>query len=431
MSTRTIRVDALARVEGEGALTIRTRNGEVRDVELRIYEPPRFFEAFLRGRAYNEAVDITARICGICPVAYQMSACRAMEDALGIEIPEPIQRLRRILYAGEWIESHALHVFLLHAPDFLGYPDAISMARDHGDLVRDGLGIKKTGNSILEAVGGRAVHPINVRTGGFYRAPARAALEALLPGLHRVRTAALRAVRRMATFAFPDFERDRELVALSDPGAYPLFGERIVSTGGLDVAVAGFEEVFVESQVPHSNALHATIRGGGAYLCGPLARFALGAAHLAPVARDLAREIGLEPPCRNPFRSLLVRGVEIVHAIEEAIAGIERYVPPDPPFVEAVPRAGSGAGASEAPRGMLFHRYRLDEDGAIREARIVPPTSQNQKSIEEDLFQIAPRLVHGPRAEAARLAERAVRNHDPCISCATHFLDLRIECEDG
>ncbi|MEO1091273.1 MAG: nickel-dependent hydrogenase large subunit, partial [Pseudomonadota bacterium] len=174
--TRTIKVDALARVEGEGALYLRMRNGEVEDVRLSIYEPPRFFEALLRGRHFTEAPDITARICGICPVAYQMSAVGAMEAAAGVEVSAVIRDLRRLLYCGEWLQSHALHVFLLHAPDFLGMDDGFAMARDHPALLQRGLRLKKVGTDLIERVGGRAVHPVNVRVGGFHASPSRQSL---------------------------------------------------------------------------------------------------------------------------------------------------------------------------------------------------------------------------------------------------------------
>jgi sulfhydrogenase subunit alpha len=176
---RTLRVGALARVEGQGAMYVRARDGRVEEVRLDIYEPPRFFEAFLRGRAHTEPPDITARICGICPVAYQMSACRAIEAACGVTVNGHLEALRRLLYCGEWIESHTLHIYLLHAPDFLGYPGAVEMARDHRQVLERGLALKKAGNAIMEVIGGRPIHPVNVRVGGFYRVPTRGELDAL------------------------------------------------------------------------------------------------------------------------------------------------------------------------------------------------------------------------------------------------------------
>ena len=290
MIVKTIKVDQLARVEGEGALKVVARDGVVQSAELNIFEPPRFFEAFLRDRMYSEAPDITARICGICPVAYQMSAIHAMENALGVVVDGPLRDLRRLLYCGEWIESHTLHVYMLHAPDFLGYAGAIEMARDHADIVRRGLNLKKAGNAIIALLGGREIHPINVRVGGFYRAPRRRELQPLAEELKRARDGALATVRWTAGFDFPDVERDYEFVALRGDGEYPFNQGRIVSSRGLDIAAAEYDEHFEESHVEHSTALHAHIKARGAYLTGPLARYALNAASLSPIAREAARE---------------------------------------------------------------------------------------------------------------------------------------------
>jgi sulfhydrogenase subunit alpha len=426
---RTIRTDYLARVEGEGAMYVLLEGEEVVDCKLRIYEPPRFFEAFLRGRAFTEAPDITSRICGICPIAYQMSAVRAMEDACGVTIDSgPIRDLRRLIYCGEWIESLGLHVYLLHAPDFLGYPGFLEMARDHPAVAEQGLALKKAGNAIVTVVGGREIHPVNLRVGGFYRTPPKAELRrALADQLERGREIALETVRWTGNFTFPEVEWDPELVALSEPGRYPIDLGRIVSNRGLDIAPAQFGANVVEEHVEHSNALHAKIRDRGNYLCGPVSRYNLASGELWDLARDAARDAGLGERCTNPFRSIVVRSVELVQAFDEALAILDHYEPPDHPAVEVAPRHAVGHGATEAPRGMLYHRYEIDEDGTIMDARIVPPTSQNQSAIEEDLRAVVQRHVHLDDDDLRHVCEQAIRNHDPCISCATHFLDLRVE----
>jgi coenzyme F420-reducing hydrogenase alpha subunit len=429
MSSRTIKVDALARVEGEGALLVRTRNGAVIETQLRIYEPPRFFEAFLRGRHFSEAPDITARICGICPVAYQMSACHAVEDALGVRVDGPLRALRRLIYCGEWIESHALHIYLLHAPDFLGYESAVQMARDHADLVQRGLDLKRAGNEIIELLGGRAVHPINVRVGGFYRVPSRAELRTLAERLEWARDTAYETVRWVAGFPFPEFEQDYEFVALAHPDEYPLNEGRLVSNRALDIDVREYDQNFVEEQVPHSNALHSTIKGRGSYFCGPMARYNLNFDRLSPVAQQAAREAGLGQECRNPFQSIMIRALEVLYACDEALRIIEAYEPPDWPAVDLEPRAGTGYACTEAPRGTLYHRYRLDDAGMILDAKIVPPTSQNQRAMEEDLRDFVAQRIDLPKRELTWQCEQAIRNYDPCISCATHFLTLDIEEE--
>jgi sulfhydrogenase subunit alpha len=426
---RTIRADYLARVEGAGAMYVEIEGDVVRDVRLRIYEPPRFFEAMLRGRAFTEAPDITSRICGICPIAYQMSAVRAMEDACGVAIDAgPIRDLRRLIYCGEWIESHALHVYLLHAPDFLGYPGFVEMAREHPQVAEQGLQMKKAGNSVMTVVGGREIHPVNVRVGGFYRAPRREELAPLVEPLERAREIALETVRWTAGLPFPDVGRQPELVALDDPGDdYPLDLGRIVSNRGLDIEASEFDAHVVEEHVEHSNALHARIRGRGSYLTGPLARYNLGFARLRPLAREAASHAGLGSSCENPFQSIIVRSVELVQACDEALSIIAGYEQPDKPAVQCNPRRAVGHGATEAPRGMLYHRYEIDDEGTIQAALIVPPTSQNQLTIEEDLRAVVQEFVDLPDDQLQLRCEQAIRNHDPCISCATHFLDLTVE----
>jgi coenzyme F420-reducing hydrogenase alpha subunit len=408
-------------------MQVRIRGGEVENVQLQIYEPPRFFEAFLSGRDFREAPDITARICGICPVAYMTSAFNAMEDALGVEASERIRVLRRLMYCGEWIESHALHVFLLHAPDFLGFESAWAMARDHREVVEGGLKIKAMGNDLLRTIGGRAIHPINVRVGGFYKAPSRADLEALAPGLEECRELARQSVAWVAGLDFPDFEQDYEFVALRHPDHYAIEDGRLVSRSGLDIGAGEYEEHFTEMHVPHSTALQSRMTDGGTYFLGPMARYSLNSVQLPGIAREAAEEAGLGETCRNPFKSIVVRMVEVLYAFDEALRLIVGYEPPDPPAVEMEPRASVGTGWSEAPRGLLWHRYRLGSDGSIAEARIVPPTSQNQARIEQDLLEFVRPRVELPDERLQWECEQAIRNYDPCISCSTHFLKLEVD----
>ena len=425
MANRTLRVDYIARVEGESSLDLRVRDGKVERVRLSIFEPPRFFEALLRGRGFGEVLDIVARICGICPIAYQMSGVHAIEDALGIVVDPPTRVLRRLLYCGEWIESHALHIVMLHAPDFLGYPDGIAMARDHPDAVQRGLALKKVGNELLTLLGGRAIHPVNVRVGGFYRVPSRSEFAPVVESLKHARDLAIATLRWAATFSFPDFTHDYEFVALRHPDEYPMNGGRIVSSAGLDIAAADYETEFIQRQVPYSTALHSVLGRRGAYLVGPMARYALNRDRLPAEVRALADEAGLGPTC-NPFRSILVRAVEVVYACGEALRLIADYEPPARAFVPAEPRAAVGYACTEAPRGILYHRYRLDAEGTIVDARLVPPTSQNQGVIEEDLRQVATAGLDLDEDALKANCEQSIRNHDPCISCAAHFLTLRL-----
>ncbi len=427
MKSTSIKVDFLSRVEGEGALYVKLKEGAVEDVQLKIFEPPRFFEAFLRGRHFHEAPDIAARICGICPVAYQMSAVHALENACGVQVTGPLRDLRRLLYCGEWIESHALHVYMLHAPDFLGYPDAIQMAKDYPDAVKRGLRLKKIGNQIVHLLGGREIHPINVRVGGFYRVPVRRDLDPLAEELKWAREAALETVRWVATLSFPEFERDYEFVALSHPGQYPLNEGRLVSSRGLDIEPAQYETHFVEEHVPHSNALHSVHRQRGAYFVGPLARYSLNFDRLSPLAREAAAAAGLQPVCRNPFQSIVVRAVEMLYACDEALGLIGSYESPGHASIEVPPRTAIGSAITEAPRGILYHRYSMDDEGILLDVKIVPPTSQNQKTIEQDLWHFVPRNADLPEEMLAWRCEQAIRNYDPCISCATHSIRIELD----
>lgn len=430
MKTRTIEVGYMARVEGETSLRVKMKGEDVTSVELSIFEPPRLFEAMLRGRSCLEAPDITARICGICPVAYQMSACAAVEDALGLQISAEVRALRRLLYCGEWVESHVLHMVMLHAPDFMDVPDVAALAKLCPERVKAALRVKKAGNAIVQVLGGREIHPVNVRVGGFYRAPRAEELSALLPELRWARGAALELVDWVKGFSYPEAAHDYLFVALRHPDEYPFNEGHVVSSAGLDIEAREYDAHFTETHERRTHALHTT-QQGRTMLCGPLARFALNHDKLPAVAADAAARAGLEPGCKNPFKSLLARGVEVVFALDEAVRLIEGYRPPARSFTPPEMRAGAGFGCTEAPRGLLYHRYRIGADGLIEDAKIVPPTSQNQRVMEEDIFRMGKALASLPKEQARKRAEQAIRNYDPCISCATHFLDLRIEREPG
>ena len=429
---RKLTVKALTRVEGEGALRVRVTDGRVEIAEFNIYEPPRFFEKLVVGRAIREVPDIVARICGICPVAYQMSACHALETALGIETTPAIEALRRLLYCGEWIQSHALHVHLLDAPDFLGCESGFSMPPERAPFLERGLRMKAIGSRLIEVLGGRAVHPINVTVGGFYKSPVPAEVQSLLPDLDWGVEAAETLVAEVSQFAFPDFRQPHEYVAVRADDEYPMNHGRVVAlemAGGrtLDIPVAEYERHFRERQVPHSAALHSLIEPDGrAYLCGPLARMATSRDLLPPRARRASDACGIDWPSGNPFQAIVARAIELVAAFDEA-ARIARgfSMPLAVPRVDYAPRAGEACHATEAPRGLLYHRYRIGADGLIAAAAIVPPTSQNQARIEADLAAYLPTVLDRDDAEATRRCEHLIRTYDPCISCATHF--LRIE----
>jgi sulfhydrogenase subunit alpha len=424
--TRTVSVEGIARVEGEGSLRVVVHDGTVSEVSLDIFEPPRYFEAMLVGRHFSEAPDITARICGICPVAYQLTACAAMEDAAGIVVSDRVQLLRRLLYCGEWIQSHALHVYLLHAPDFLNCQDAVELAERDPRVIERGLALKRTGNLVMETIGGRAVHPVNVRVGGFYSAPEPAVIAALAGPLERALDAALATVNWVAGFDFPEVTSSYRFVALRQDGRYAIDAGRPGSSDGLDVTSQHFAELSVEEHVARSTALHARL-DGRSYLTGPLARYALNAPLFPEVVRHAARAAGLGETCVNPFQSIVVRALEIAFACDEALRLVAQYEPPVPAADVVIARSGVGTGVTEAPRGLLLHQYEIDADGNIVRARIMPPTSQNQLTIEEDLRRVVENGLGLNDDDLRWRCEQAVRNHDPCISCAAHFLDLQVE----
>lgn len=424
---KNIQVPALARVEGEGGLYIGLQDGKAVEIRLDIYEPPRFFEGFLIGRFLQEVPDITARICGICPVAYQMSSAIALENALGIKVSPQVRALRRLMYCGEYIESHALHIYLLQAPDLLGKESALELASVAPQVVKDALRLKKIGNDILKAIGGRSIHPVNVCVGGFYSWPERAALADLLPDLRWGLQAAVACADWARTLPYPKLEIDYEFVALHHPDEYALIDGEVWSSRGRRLSIHEYETAYIEEHVRHSNALHGRTVEGSTYIVGPLARLNLNHAQLLPHAQEALRASQIQLPLNNPYMSLLARAIELVHFYEDAIQLVEGYDPSGPAHVELRLKAGEGSGATEAPRGLLYHRYKIDDQGLITFAKITPPTAQNLPRIEADLLALAPKLMEMPEAEATLSAEHLVRSYDPCISCATHFLKLKVE----
>ncbi len=431
---RLINVGALARVEGEGALHIKMKDNKVERVRLEIYEPPRFYEAFLQGRDFMEVPDITARICGICPVAYQMGCCHALEKAMGVfdDLDPEIRQLRDLLYCGEWIESHILHMFMLHLPDFLGYESSITMAADHGPTVKKALRLKKLGNEIVAILGGRSVHPVGACVGGFWKAPDPVEVAELIPEVK----ACLDEMCELTMFLaenvdFPDFERDYEFVSLKPETGYPMNLGPIVSNKGLHVEQEEFNQAIEEIHIEHSTALHSIIKGKGAYMVGPLARLNLCHDQLLPRAAEISpkvcKAVKKQLPWKNNFFSLVARGIETIHALELTLNVFENYKVPKRSRVPITPRAGKGGHGTEAPRGICWHEYETNADGSIKHAQIIPPTSQNQMTIEEDLRELVAQLADLDDEKLCLRSEHLIRNYDPCISCSVHFLNLKRE----
>ncbi|ANJ66360.1 Ni/Fe hydrogenase subunit alpha [Halothiobacillus diazotrophicus] len=427
LRTGDIHVPVLARVEGEGALDIRIRNGQIDDLKLRIFEPPRLFEKLLEGRPAQDVIDTVARICGICPVAYQMSAVAAIESIFQLTPSPWVQAMRRVMYCGEWIQSHSLHIHLLAAPDFLGFDSAPEMAKRFPAEVRRGLHLQGIGNEIIRTFGGRSVHPVGVRPGGFFRAPTATAISELREKLQDGLQAASGLIEWVATLPIPVDDQEFVCVSLRHHDDYAIERGRIISDQGLDIGIDDYERHFREFQVPHSTALHALL-DDRPYLVGPLARINNNLDQLPADLRAIIATTGIAFPSRNMFHSILARAIEIHYALSEALRLTEDYDAGSTPFIEPSPLPGIGFGCTEAPRGILWHRYELDEQGWVKSARIVPPTSQNQARMEEDLKTTLTRFGLNQTDDALRLhGEMVVRNYDPCISCATHFLDFRAE----
>ncbi len=409
-------INPISRVEGLGKIVVKEINGKVEDLWLEIYEAPRFFEALLKGKGMNQVLDMVSRICGLCPVAYQMSAVEAFENILKVQVPEHIKSLRRVLYCGEWISSHSAHMFLLHLPDFFNLPSAFVLAKERKDLLNMGLRIREVGNRIIELIGGRHIHPINIKVGGFYSLPSWKKVENVLRLIEGVMPLAEEFLDFTLSLDFPDFERDYLFVSLGGWEGYPIMEGKIVLSDGSVIEKEYYEEYFEEFQKPTSTAMYSKLKDGRHYLVGAIARLNNNYRFLP---KDIREKVEGMLPIKNPFKSIIARAVETVYALREAKKLLEKYEE-GKPYVDYELKEGEGVGITEAPRGILFHRYRIDRNGRVEFAKIVPPTSQNQFAMEEDL-KAGLKVFN---QEILDLAEKMVRNHDPCISCASHFLKL-------
>lgn len=421
-----INVPILSRVEGEGSLELEIKNQDIDVIKLKIYEPPRFFEKFLEGRNYNEVLDFVARICGICPVAYQMSAAHAIENAFGTETNPWIRDMRRAFYCGEWLESHSMHIHFLALPDFLGFNTAPDMSRKFPNEVKRGIRLQSFGNELIKLFGGRSVHPVGACVGGFYKAPSVPEVNMLLRKAKTLIADCEDLIAWIATLDLPNNSHDFTSVSLYHPTEYPFNEGLIVSDKGLNISIDEFEDYFNEFQVPYSNALHCTLENKP-YLVGPLARINNCFENLPLPIHTLLQSLKINFPSKNMYQSIIARAIEVYYCILESIRILEQYKIPDSPYVKTKAKAGSGFGCTEAPRGMLWHKYKLDQNANVLMAKIVPPTSQNQARIEEDLYISLKQFgLQKKEDELRAYSEMIIRNYDPCISCATHFINLKV-----
>ncbi len=421
-----IRVQQLARVEGEGGVWVKVKGGKIDYVEVNIFEPPRFFEAFLQGRSYLEAPDLTARICGICPLAYVMAASRAMEKILGIQVPDEINILRKIAFHGEWIESHVLHFAFLHAPDFLGYPSALDMAKDHPNFVKDAMAVRSWGNMAIEILGGRPVHPVGFRVGGLHRRIEKEELKPLSRSFNDVKKKGKKLLEFVLNLPIPEVEYDMVVMSLKGDDEYPILKGAVANNLGWKFPEEELKENIEMEQKIYSNAFHYKLRNGRAYITGPIARFNLNYELISPEVKDILEEAGYKPPLKNTYQSIIARAAETLHSILEIERLVEEYSEPSQPYIEAAIKAGEAAAIVEAPRGMLYHHYRIDEKGRIVYADIIPPTAQNYAAMEEDILKVGDLILKGSQEKAQQIVETTIRNYDPCISCSVHAIRLKI-----
>ncbi len=421
---KTIRIHSLSRVEGEGGIFIELRDGGVGDVKVSIHEAPRFFEAFLVGRSHADVPDFTARICGICPVAYQMSSVHALEKIFGVAVERPIRALRRLLYCAEWIESHALHIYLLNGPDFFGWESAWA-SKDYFPVLTKGLPFKKLGNDLLALLGGRSVHPVSVRVGGFTKVPSKKVLTALLPRLERAYEESLQQILWAAALPFDDHGWTTHWASLVHDEEYPMNEGRMAFSTGLAMPMDGFLEAVEEYQVAHSTALHAGLtarRPPDPYLVGPVSRLNLNHERLPREILEVLATTGINLPIRNTRMGIVARSVELAYALWEASRIIRDYEEPEKPYTAYEPVRGEAVWITEAPRGSLLHRYRVDEAGRVESCTILPPTSQNLAHMEKDLRLFVERHIERSPDWIRKEAEKIIRAYDPCISCAVHVI---------
>jgi sulfhydrogenase subunit alpha len=423
--TVTIDVHHVTRIEGHGNIRVQAEDGHVRKVEWQVPEAPRFFEAMLRGRSWQDVQTVMCRICGICSFAHSLASIKATENAMGIPVSEQTDQLRVLAFGGEQLESHALHVGYLVAPDLLGVNSVVPLASSHPQVVAAVIRAHRLGNEWMELLGGRRTHPVSFRPGGFGKIPKDAELRTLKDRLVGIVPDLTLIAETVASLAgkLPAFERPTEYVALVEPGVYTFYHGMIGST---DIAeglpVKRFEEVASEHVVGQSTAKW-TRWHRDSYAVGSLARFKLNHKHLRPLATQTARMLGLKPECCNPYMNSVAQVVEAVEVVEAGIEQIDALLTRGikaEGLRKVRPKAGTGVGAVEAPRGTLFHKYTYNEEGLCMAANVCIPTNQNHANIQMDFEALLPQVLDRSEAEIRLLLEMLVRAYDPCVSCSTH-----------
>jgi sulfhydrogenase subunit alpha len=421
-----VNVDHVTRVEGHGNIIVNVKEGKIEECRWEVVEAPRFFEAFVRGRSYLELAHITSRICGICSIGHTLWSLQATEAALGVKISEQTRLLRRILIQGENMQSHVLHSYFLAAPDFVGAPSVFPLVKTHPEVVVRALRMKKLANDLCDVFGGRTVHPITPTVNGFTKMPEIKEIKDIRQRLVDATPDLEATLELFGTLKIPDFKRETEYISLKSKEEYALYDGVIASTDAGSTAVANYRNWTNEYLVPQSTAKFAK-HARDSYMVGAMARFNNNHSQLSPSAKKAAAALGLKAPCYNPFMNTVAQVVEVVHAVDESIRLIDEVL--DKGLKEEDRRillkAGKGVGATEVPRGILFHDYTYDKNGVCREANCVIPTNQNHANIQKDMEALLPQILNEPQDEIRLKLEMLVRAYDPCISCSTHLLQVR------
>ena len=428
MTQLNINVNQVSRIEGHGNIVLRATDGKIEELKWVVTESPRLFEAMLRGRYYDDVAHIASRICGICSIAHSTASIRATEAAFGVQLSEQALRLRKLLYNAELLESHVLHAYFLALPDFVGAGSVIPLVSTHQEAVLRALRLKKLAYNMAEMLAGRKTHPISLMVGGFARLPDMTEFKSIRNRLEAALVDLDETVKLFKTVKFPDFERETEYIALTDPAEYAFISGEIASSDTGVTPVDKYLEVTNEFCVPHSTAKY-TRNKRDAYMVGALARFNINHAQLLPLARKSAAELGLTAPCYNPFMITAVQVVESLHAAEDSLHIMDdilsRGLKDETPSVKV--RAGRGVGVVEAPRGILFHDYTYDKNGILTQANCIIPTNQNHNNIQKDMEALVPQILNRSEDEIRLTLEMLVRAYDPCVSCSTHLLNVKLK----
>ena len=421
MSERVIVVDLISRIEGEASLKIVINaQGKLEKVTINVFEAPRFFEGFLIGRMPQEVPEITSRVCGICYVAHQIAALRAIEKALGLEVSEQTEVLRALLSYGGMIQSHALHLFFLALPDFFNCGSIFELVEKDPRLVKWGFRLKEVGDRLTQLIGGRISHPVTPTVGGFTKLPSSEDLRRMVEELKEARRIIDMTVDFLSDIELPSFSRDYEFVALTSNDGYPVNSGILISNLGLRFPEDEYCNYIEEKEVPYSTCKRTYINGRGTFAVGPLARVNMNFDKLTPSAKEAAEILGFKPPCYNLFSSHLARAIEILHFIDEAITVLENFKLRDEKPLEYEVRPGEGCAVVEAPRGILFHQYRIGRNKRIERANIITPTVHNVGSAEDDLLKYIPSIADLPEDAIKYKCERLIRCYDFCLSCSVH-----------